>query len=107
MIPSVSLEAERELIDGAQFYAQEANAELGLAFIAEFERSYWRPLQLPASRPCLARRRAPITSPALPVQHHLSTQARRDSDHCARPSEPPARLLARPQVVAPRGVRQS
>jgi plasmid stabilization system protein ParE len=36
---SVSLEAERELIDGALFHAREANAELGLAFIAEFERS--------------------------------------------------------------------
>jgi plasmid stabilization system protein ParE len=36
---SVSLEAERELMDGALFYAREANAELGLAFIAEFERS--------------------------------------------------------------------
>jgi plasmid stabilization system protein ParE len=36
---SVSLEAERELIDGALYYAREANAELGLAFIAEFERS--------------------------------------------------------------------
>jgi plasmid stabilization system protein ParE len=35
---SVSLEAEHELIDGALFYAQEANAELGLAMIAEFER---------------------------------------------------------------------
>jgi plasmid stabilization system protein ParE len=39
VISSVSLEAERELIDGALFYAREANAELGLAFIAEFERS--------------------------------------------------------------------
>jgi plasmid stabilization system protein ParE len=39
VISSVSLEAERELIDGAIFYAREANAELGLAFIAEFERS--------------------------------------------------------------------
>ena len=39
MTPFVSLEAERELIDGAPFYAREANAELGLAFIAEFERS--------------------------------------------------------------------
>jgi plasmid stabilization system protein ParE len=37
--PSISLEAERELIDGALFYAREANAELGLAFIAEFEHS--------------------------------------------------------------------
>lgn len=39
MTPSVSVEAERELIDGALFFAREANAELGLAFIAEFERS--------------------------------------------------------------------
>lgn len=39
MIASVSLEAERDLIDGARYYAREANAELGLAFIAEFERS--------------------------------------------------------------------
>jgi plasmid stabilization system protein ParE len=37
VISSVSLEAERELIDGALFYTREANAELGLAFIAEFE----------------------------------------------------------------------
>lgn len=39
MTPSVSLEAERDLIEGALFYAREANAELGLAFIAEFERA--------------------------------------------------------------------
>jgi toxin ParE1/3/4 len=37
--PSVSLEAERELTDGALFYAREGNAELGLAFVAEFERA--------------------------------------------------------------------
>ena len=39
MIVSVSPEAERELIDGAFFYAEQANTELGLAFIAEFERA--------------------------------------------------------------------
>lgn len=39
MNPSVSLEAERELIDAALFYAREADAELGSAFIVEFERS--------------------------------------------------------------------
>ena len=33
----VAPEAEQELKDGAIFYANEANAELGLAFIAEFE----------------------------------------------------------------------
>ena len=36
---SIASEAERELIEGARFYAQQANAELGHAFIAEFERS--------------------------------------------------------------------
>ena len=39
MIPSISPEADRELTHGAAYYAQEANAELGLAFIAEFERA--------------------------------------------------------------------
>ena len=38
MIPSVSPEAERELTEGALFYAREGGADLGLAFIAEFER---------------------------------------------------------------------
>jgi plasmid stabilization system protein ParE len=36
---SVSPEAERELIDGAIFYAQQANTELGLALVTEFERA--------------------------------------------------------------------
>ena len=36
---SVSPEAERELIDGAVFYAKQSHRELGLAFIGEFERS--------------------------------------------------------------------
>ena len=35
----VAPEAELELTDGALYYAQEANAELGVAFIAEFERA--------------------------------------------------------------------
>jgi toxin ParE1/3/4 len=39
MIPSVGPEADRELTEGAVYYAQEANAELGLAFIEEFERA--------------------------------------------------------------------
>ena len=37
MSVSVSPDAERELIDGAQFYAERADKELGLAFIDEFE----------------------------------------------------------------------
>ena len=36
---SVAAEAEQELIEGARFYAAQANAELGQAFISEFERA--------------------------------------------------------------------
>jgi toxin ParE1/3/4 len=39
VIPSVSIEAERELSEGALYYTRESNADLGLAFIAEFERA--------------------------------------------------------------------
>jgi len=38
MIASVSAEADRELTEGALFYAREGNAEVALAFIAEYER---------------------------------------------------------------------
>lgn len=38
MIPSLSAEAERELIEGAAQYAREGGTELGLAFISEYER---------------------------------------------------------------------
>ena len=36
---SLAAEAEQELVEGALFYAREANVELGHAFITEFERS--------------------------------------------------------------------
>jgi toxin ParE1/3/4 len=39
MSPSVSPEADRELTEGAIFYARQADTEVGLAFIAEFERA--------------------------------------------------------------------
>jgi toxin ParE1/3/4 len=39
VIVSLAEEAERELIDAAVFYAEQANVDLGLAFITEFERS--------------------------------------------------------------------
>ena len=38
MIPSVSPEADRELTESAIYYAREGGRELGLAFVAEFER---------------------------------------------------------------------
>lgn len=37
MTPAVSSEAEWELTEGALFYAREGGADLGLAFISEFE----------------------------------------------------------------------
>ena len=49
MIVSIGGEAERELIDGAIFYAEQANVDLGFAFIAEFERS----LELLVAHPAL------------------------------------------------------
>lgn len=39
MIPAVSPEADRELTEGAIHYARAGGKELGLAFIAEFERT--------------------------------------------------------------------
>ena len=39
MIASLSVEAERELIDAANYYAEHAGSDLGLAFITEFERA--------------------------------------------------------------------
>ena len=39
MTPSVSPEADRELSESSIFYASEANAEVGLAFILEYERA--------------------------------------------------------------------
>jgi plasmid stabilization system protein ParE len=39
MTPSVSPEADRELSESSIFYAREANAEVGLAFILEYERA--------------------------------------------------------------------
>ncbi len=62
MTPSVGPEADRELTDSALYYAREADAELGLAFIATFERA----LDLLCSNPQLGapwrneRRRFPL-----------------------------------------------
>ena len=39
MNPSLAPEADRELQEGAAYYAREGNAELGLAFIEELERT--------------------------------------------------------------------
>ena len=39
MIASVSPEADRELSEGAIYYAREADADIGRAFIREYERA--------------------------------------------------------------------
>ena len=39
---SIAAEAEQELIEGARFYATQASAELGHAFISEFAFWPWR-----------------------------------------------------------------
>lgn len=59
---SIAAEAEKELVEGAGFYGQRSGAELGLAFIAEFERT----VELLRSQPMLgapwrgANRRMPL-----------------------------------------------
>lgn len=45
---SLAAAAELELIEGARFYAREAGAELGQAFLDEFERSAMLLLHQPA-----------------------------------------------------------
>jgi plasmid stabilization system protein ParE len=46
---TLAAEAEPELVEGARFYAAQANAELGRAFILEFERA----INLLRSQPAL------------------------------------------------------
>ena len=70
MSPSVSPEAEWELTEGAFFYAREGGAELGLAFITEFERTLallTRHVQLGAQW----RKPTPHAPTQVPIQHHL------------------------------------
>src|SRR2546427_10698276 len=85
MTPSVGPDAERELTDGAVYYAREAkNADLGLAFIVEFERAL--------------EKQAPLPSAPISLQHHLRRHWRRTAGYCACPSSAQARLLDRSQV---------
>lgn len=64
MIVVVAAEAERDLIDGAIFYGQDANPDLGFAFIAEFDRS----LSVLATHPELGAPRCLLTR-RLPLRH--------------------------------------
>jgi plasmid stabilization system protein ParE len=70
-------EAEQELVEGALFYAREANAELGRAFLLEFERS----AKLLAEQPKLGSlwrgqiRRLPLRRFPYNVVYHLNAGA--------------------------------
>lgn len=105
MISTVSLEAERELVDGALFYAHEANAELGLAFIAEFERCLGLLRTCPRfGSPWRGKtRRFPLRR--FPYSIIYYEKSRRSAGHCTCPSAPKARLLARSLVSALPGAR--
>jgi len=65
MTPSVSPEADWELTREAVFYAREGGAELGVAFIAEFERALTLLCDHPKlGAPCRnRRRRLPLRNP--------------------------------------------
>ena len=92
---SVAAEAERELVEGARYYAAQANAELGLAFISEFERS----VEVLRSHPELGARwrfetrRMPLRRFPYSVIYLLYPNDR-------RPSAAKARLLERQAVGA-------
>jgi len=95
--PSVSLEAERELTDGALLYAREANAGLGLAFIAEFERSVGVLCRYPRLGAVGgSTRRFPLRRFPYSIIYQIKSDE--SPDHCPRASEPQAGVLARLQV---------
>ena len=64
-------EAERELIEGARFYADQSGNELGLAFIAEFERCVGLLRLQRQTRRAVARSQSPHAFAAVSVQRHL------------------------------------
>ena len=91
MIPSVSPEADRELFDSSVFYAGEANAEVGLVFILEYERA----LTLLCASPHLGtlwkngRRRFPLRKFPYSIIYYTSGDALRVialAHHRRRPS---------------------
>jgi len=67
VIASVGPEAEFELTDGAAFYAREATADLGLAFISEFERTPGPLVRIPGAWSTLAWARKANATPSLPL----------------------------------------
>lgn len=73
MSPSVSPEADWELTREAIYYAREGGAELGLAFIAEFERAVALLCTHPDIGGALEKQETPLPSPGVSFQRHLVT----------------------------------
>jgi plasmid stabilization system protein ParE len=77
MIVTIHPLAEAELVDGSSYYAKEANAALGEAFIAEFSRS----VELLREHPKLGApwrgslRRLPLRRFPYSIVYHQSPQA--------------------------------
>ena len=84
MRASLTADAEYELIESARYYAREANAELGQAFLSEFERSVELLLEHPKFGAVWrgATRRLPLAASPFSVQHRLRAARRLSSCNC-------------------------
>ena len=70
-----------ELNDAAAFYKARANAELGLAFVAEFERATSLVLENPLLGAVFRGTRYRFFSPPVSIRHHLSGHFSRTARH--------------------------
>ena len=84
-----------ELRDAAAFYTASANAELGLAFVAEFERAANASPYQPQDWRSVSRYAPPVFPTSLPLQHHLSRYGRRNPDYRRRAPAKATNLLDR------------
>lgn len=87
-----------ELHDAAAFYTLKANVELGLAFVAEFERAANLVLANPLLGPVFRGNRRRYNPPSVPIQHHLSGCGRGASNPVHRTSQATPELLSAPEV---------
>ena len=98
---SVSPETERELINGAAFYAEAADRELGLAFIAEFEHAKDRLSSNPEIG-ALARFNASPSIAPLSLQPRIPDKAEGCLGYRFSASTSAPRVLGRTALITPR-----
>jgi len=98
MTPSVSPDADRELAEAAQYYAGEADTEVGLAFIAEYERVLSLERAFGTGRK-LEERVTPVSAAKISIQRHLQSFRRRTSPHYCCAPQTEARLLEPPEIA--------